>query len=293
MTAPETSQPPLPPLAPLPEDWSSALAVVAHPDDMEYGSAAAVARWTSQGKTVRYLLVTRGEAGIDGMEPQEAARVRTAEQIASCAAVGVGEPEFLDHPDGMISDAMRLRREIAAVIRRHRPDVVLTGSFREIFGPGMFNMADHRIVGLATLDAVRDAANRWVFRDLTGPDGTVLEPWSGVKFTALGGSMAASHAVDVSGFLDAGIASLTAHRAYLAGLGGGPDAETLVRMMAGFGAPRFGGVPCCTFEVVGLPFRMPGADQSDAGPNAEADSPTASPAEVATAAEAEAQAVDF
>jgi LmbE family N-acetylglucosaminyl deacetylase len=246
-----------PPLKPLPEDWNSALAVVAHPDDMEYGSAAAVARWTSQGKTVRYLLATRGEAGIDSMDPAEAARVRTAEQIAACAAVGVGEPEFLDHPDGVISDAMRLRREIARAIRIYRPDVVLTGSHREIFGPGIFNMADHRVVGLAALDAVRDAANRWVFPDLTGPDGAVLAPWPGVRFTAVGGSSAASHAVDVSDHLAAGVASLRAHAAYLAGLGYRADPETMVPMFAGFSSARFGGVPCCAFEVIGLPFDMP------------------------------------
>lgn len=254
MTTPEMSPSPL---QPLPEDWSSALAVVAHPDDMEYGSAAAVARWTSQGKTVRYLLATRGEAGIDAMDPEEAARVRTAEQIAACAAVGVGEPEFLDHPDGVISDAMRLRREIARAIRIHRPDVVITGSHRDMFGPGIFNMADHRIVGLAVLDAVRDAANRWVFRDLTGPDGAVLEPWSGVRFTAVGGSLAASHAVDVSDHLAAGVASLRAHAAYLDGLGYEADPEKMIPMFAGFASARFGGVPCCAFEVVGLPFQMP------------------------------------
>ena len=55
-------------LQPLPEDWQTALAVVAHPDDLEYGTASAVARWTSQGKKVVYLMITRGEAGIDSMD---------------------------------------------------------------------------------------------------------------------------------------------------------------------------------------------------------------------------------
>ncbi|MCZ6866537.1 MAG: PIG-L family deacetylase, partial [Chloroflexi bacterium] len=60
-----------PRLETLPEDWNKALAVAAHPDDLEYGTASAIARWTSQGKEVVYLLVTRGEAGIDGMTPEE------------------------------------------------------------------------------------------------------------------------------------------------------------------------------------------------------------------------------
>ena len=76
-------------LEPLPEDWDTALAVVAHPDDMEYGAASAVARWTAQGKHVAYLLVTRGEAGIDALPPDECARVREAEERASAAVVGV------------------------------------------------------------------------------------------------------------------------------------------------------------------------------------------------------------
>src|SRR5688500_15524464 len=76
-------------LEPLPEDWERALAVVAHPDDMEYGAASAVARWTAQGKQIAYVLVTDGEAGIQTMDPTEAGPLRRDEQRASCAAVGV------------------------------------------------------------------------------------------------------------------------------------------------------------------------------------------------------------
>ncbi|MFD0851679.1 PIG-L deacetylase family protein, partial [Actinomadura adrarensis] len=54
-------------MEPVPEDWERALAIVAHPDDLEYGCSAAIAKWTSQGKHVVELLATRGEAGIDGM----------------------------------------------------------------------------------------------------------------------------------------------------------------------------------------------------------------------------------
>ena len=80
----------------------------------------ALARWAAAGKRITYLLATRGEAGIDAVSPKEARKIRTQEQIASCGAVGVRRLEFLDHPDGVIFDTMRLRREIAAAIRRHR-----------------------------------------------------------------------------------------------------------------------------------------------------------------------------
>jgi LmbE family N-acetylglucosaminyl deacetylase len=111
-------------LEPLPEDWGSALAIVAHPDDMEYGAASAVARWTDQGKHVAYLLVTRGEAGIDSMAPEEVIPVRADEQRRSCAAVGVDTLEFLDHRDGLVTEGLDLRRDLVAAVRRHRPDVL-------------------------------------------------------------------------------------------------------------------------------------------------------------------------
>jgi len=105
----------------LPEDWNRALAVVAHPDDMEYGSAAAVARWTGQGKHITYCMVTSGEAGIDGLTPAEAGPLREQEQLAACAAVGVSECDFLRLPDGILEYGVPLRRTLAEVVRRHRP----------------------------------------------------------------------------------------------------------------------------------------------------------------------------
>ena len=151
------------PLDELPEDWERALAIVAHPDDLEYGGSSAVARWTRQGKHVAYLLASKGEAGIDSMEPDECARVRMAEQRDSAAVVGVTDVEFLDHPDGTIEYGLPLRRDLAAAIRRSRPDLVIAVNHRETYGGTYLNMADHRVVGQATIDAVRDAANRWVF----------------------------------------------------------------------------------------------------------------------------------
>ena len=125
------------PFEPLPEDWSRALCVVAHPDDMEFGAAAAVARWTGQGKEVVYCMVTSGEAGIDGMEPEECRRVREAEQVASAQVVGVPVVEFLGQPDGIVEYGVPLRRAIAHVVRRHRPEVVITGNFRDTFGQSL------------------------------------------------------------------------------------------------------------------------------------------------------------
>jgi LmbE family N-acetylglucosaminyl deacetylase len=211
-----TEQPLPPPLTPVDEDWERALCVVAHPDDIEYGGAAAIARWTKQGKTVVYCMVTSGEAGIDGLHPDECRAVREAEEIESARIVGVDEVEFLGLPDGILEYGVDLRRAIAGSVRRHRPDIVITGNFQETWGGKNFNQADHIAVGRATIDAVRDAGNRWIFNEqLT--DG--LEPWGGVRQVWAFGSPGAEHGVDTTDTFEAGVESLQAHAAYIEGLG--------------------------------------------------------------------------
>ena len=175
MTAPE-------PFEPLTEDWQRALAVVAHPDDLEFGAAAAIARWTGQGKEIAYCLLTSGEAGIDGLPPAESKPVREAEQIESARIVGVDVVEFLGQPDGILEYGVALRREITRAIRRHRPEIVITNNFRSTWdGASALNQADHMSTGRATLDACRDAANRWIFPDAG-------EPWAGVRQVAMANS---------------------------------------------------------------------------------------------------------
>lgn len=236
-------------LMPLPEDWSRALAVVAHPDDLEYGVASAVARWTGQGKEITYLLVTSGEAGIDSMPPDECARIRQEEERRSAAVVGVDTVEFLDHPDGLVQADLGLRRDLTAAIRRHRPEVILSINFRETFPHGGFNHADHRNTGLAVLDAVRDAANRWLFVGVGG------EPWDGVRFAAFGSSPQATHGVDVTDHIDRGIASLEEHRAYLDALPPGTpgtDPDPFLRGMAAQTGPALGVDLAVAFEAIDL-----------------------------------------
>src|SRR5436309_6674636 len=99
-------------MEPLPEDWNRALAVVAHPDDLEYGVASAIARWTGQGKHVVYALATSGEAGIQGLAPAECGPLREDEERRSAAVVGVHDVEFLGHVDGVIEYGLPLRRDI-------------------------------------------------------------------------------------------------------------------------------------------------------------------------------------
>lgn len=237
-------------LAAMPQDWRRGLAIAAHPDDLEYGAAGAVATWTVAGCELSYLLVTRGEAGIDTMPPEQAGPVREAEQRASAAEVGVTSVEFLGYGDGTVEHGPALRRDLARAIRQHRPELVITLNHHDTWGPGRWNSADHRAVGRAVLDAVADAGNRWIFPALTEEG---LEPWSGVRWIAAAGSPQATHAVDVSDTFQRAIASLAAHHAYLAALADETpeqQARTFLDWVTAANAPRFGGRPALAFELL-------------------------------------------
>jgi LmbE family N-acetylglucosaminyl deacetylase len=236
-------------LEPMPTDWTRALAIAAHPDDLEYGAAAAIAAWTKAGKDVRYLLVTRGEAGIDGIAPAECGPLREREQVDGAAKVGVSVVEFLNHADGVVEHNLGLRRDLSAAIRRHQPELVVLGNFADSWPGGGWNSPDHRNTGRAAMDAIGDAGNRWIFPDLAEGG---FAPWNGVRYVAIGGSPKASHAVDITDTFDDGVASLEAHRAYLDGLGDHPmaDARGFLEWLASMNAPRFGDRLATSFELI-------------------------------------------
>lgn len=127
----------------------------------EIACSAAVAAWTDGGREVTYVLATRGEAGIDTLAPATCGPLREREQRAGAAVVGVGTEEFLGHRDGVIEYAPAPRRDIAAVIRRHRPELVLTLNHHDTWGDVTWNTPDHIAIGWATLNAAADAGNRW------------------------------------------------------------------------------------------------------------------------------------
>jgi LmbE family N-acetylglucosaminyl deacetylase len=208
----------------MPDDWQRALVVAAHPDDIEYGLAAAVSAWTTAGKEVHYLLATRGEAGMAGVRPDEAGPLREEEERRSAAVVGVSEVEFLDHRDGVLVAGPELRRDLAAAIRRHRPQLVVTGFFGATWSPpgvspGYLNSPDHRALGQCVLDAVADASNEWIFPDLTE------EPWRGVTYVAVSEMLDPPHEVDVAAEVEKAVASLREHRRYLELLSDAPVEE--------------------------------------------------------------------
>src|SRR5699024_514126 len=239
-------------LTPLNEDFSRALVIVAHPDDVEFGAASAIARWTRQGKTIRYCMVTSGEAGIDSLPPDECRPLREAEQRESARIVGVEDVDFLGFPDGTVTYSLELRAAMAHQIRLHRPEIVITGNFRESCGGQMPNQADRSAVGHATIDAVRDAGNRWIYQDqLTGG----LEPWSGVRAVWAAGSPDADHGVDITATFQAGVQSLNAHRADIDGLGWEEfNPEEMLESAARPAGARLGVTYGAAFEVFTMQF---------------------------------------
>jgi len=242
----------MPDLEPVDESWTTALCVVAHPDDLEFGAAAAVARWTDQGKTVVYAMVTSGEAGIDGMDPAEARQIREAEERESAKIVGVDTVDFLGLADGVLEYGVGLRRAICAAVRRHRPEIVITNNFRDTWGGQAINQSDHIATGRATLDAVRDAGNRWVFHEQIA-DG--LERWGGVRQVWAASSPEGKHAVETTETFERGVASLAAHKAYIDGLGWELfDPAEFLESGARQAGTRFGVPMATTFEVFSTGF---------------------------------------
>jgi len=182
-------------LRPFPADWKSAVVLMPHPDDPEYGCSAAVAKWTSTGKTVRYVFGCRGEAGIAGMAPEETGSVREAEQRRAAAIVGVDDVVFWNFPDGNIRNTAELRAAIADELTVRKPDVALTVYGGPEWAPGAPNQRDHMEFAAAVAGAYQGLADppRWLFAN--GPGGT--------------------HAETVDGFVDVAVESLAAHQKYL------------------------------------------------------------------------------
>lgn len=219
------------------------LCVVAHPDDMEYGGSAAVARWIGNGATVTYLLLTRGEAGMREMEPAEVAALRQNEQQQACDTVGVQKLLFLDEPDGMMEHSLSLRKKIARVIRQVKPDTLMVTNWSEMVPWGL-NQADHRVAGLATVDAARDADNPWVHRELETEE--ILPAW-GASRLVIHGSAEPDHAIELNAEnVERAVASLHCHEAYLAALPGHPDPREMIT-----GLTRAGG------EAADVEFALP------------------------------------
>jgi LmbE family N-acetylglucosaminyl deacetylase len=219
---------------------SRILLINAHPDDVDFGAAGTVARWTDAGIEVVYCVVTDGDAG--GSDPtvsrSDMAALRRGEQTEAARQVGVHDVRFLGYPDGRVEATLDLRRDLARVIRQVRPDRVVCPSPERNYVRLGIGHPDHRAVGSAALDAVYpDARNPFAFPELLSDEG--LEAWT-VREVWISGTATPTHYVDVTQTFPRKIAALFAHVSQISGRDGLEDflRERLARAAAQGGLPE-------------------------------------------------------
>lgn len=189
----------------------SAMIIVAHPDDIEFGCAGTAARWAQAGSRVIYVLVTSGDVGIakPGMTKAMATEIREEEQRAAAAVVGVTEVIFLREPDGMVENNIALRKRLVAEIRRYKPEVVICGDPTAVFVDSSYiNHPDHRATAGAAIDAVFPAAGQPnLFEDLADEGLSAHK----VRKVYINGFGSGDVYVNISDTIDLKIAALRKH----------------------------------------------------------------------------------
>jgi LmbE family N-acetylglucosaminyl deacetylase len=223
-----------------------ALAVFAHPDDVDFGAAATVARWVRDGWDVRYVCVTRGQKGAwdAHMDVAEYGALREAEQRAAADVVGVRDVTFLDWMDSEVFDSLDLRRALSREFRRHRPHRLLTMVPDPLPTDRFVNHPDHRVVGQAALDiTMTGGTTASIFPELLGEG---LEPWRELEQTWLMGPAVKPTPVDVTETVDQKLAAIRCHRSQI----GDRDVETLVRQRLRDQGRVFGLRYAETFRVI-------------------------------------------
>jgi len=221
----------------MPDDEAGRILIItAHPDDVDFGAAGSVARWTDEGREVAYCIVTNGEAG--GSDPTisraEMASIRQAEQTAAAKIVGVSDLRFLGYPDGALELSIDLRRDISREIRQFRPDRVVCQSPERSFTRIYASHPDHLAAGEAALDAVYpDARNPFAHPSIAD-----LEPWV-VPEVWLMTHAEANRWVDITDQIDRKVSALLAHESQMA------DAASMGDRMRAWGAAQAaaGGLP--------------------------------------------------
>jgi len=193
----------------------SVMAIVAHPDDIEFSDAGTLARWSRAGTRICYVICTSGEVGIvePGMTTQRAGEIREAEQRAAAEIVGAQEVVFLREPDGMLQPTLDLRKKLVREIRRFKPEVVMCGDPTVVWaGDDYINHPDHRAAATAALDATFPAAGQPnLFEDLAAEGLTAHKP----RKVYVSGWDYADVYVNIDETIEIKIAALRAHKSQM------------------------------------------------------------------------------
>jgi LmbE family N-acetylglucosaminyl deacetylase len=198
------------------ETPGAVLAVYAHPDDADVGCGGTLARWAKGGTVVHLIVCTDGGKGTSDarVQPKKLVKQRAAELEASSALIGLTSVDNLGFRDGELTDSEEFRRTLVARVRDLRPDVVCGHDPTAIFfGQDYFNHRDHRILGLALLDAVAPAAALPNYFPDAGPPHQV-------STVLLSGTLEPDDWVDVSDTIETKAAAVECHRSQFAGQSG-------------------------------------------------------------------------
>jgi LmbE family N-acetylglucosaminyl deacetylase len=195
-----------------------AMSIHAHPDDQEFTVGGTLAKWGRAGCEIVTVCITRGGAGSNKYTPLDMTRealvsIREDEQREACRILGVTETIFLDYEDGMLEPSIAMRRDLTRLIRRHRPEVVLTGDPTvRFYGTTYMNHPDHRVASDVALDAVfPSAGTRLIFPELLAEG---LEPHE-VRQVYIHGAERPDTYVDIAETLDVKLAALRAHKSQM------------------------------------------------------------------------------
>jgi LmbE family N-acetylglucosaminyl deacetylase len=209
------------------------MAVVAHPDDVEFNFGGTIAKWADEGRQVVYVIVTRGDKGSDDttMTPARLAEVRAQEQRAAAAFLGATTVEFLGYDDGGLEPTLAVRRDIARQIRRHRPERLVTTDPLTIYTDRYIQHPDHLAVAQAALAATYPARDRLTFPELLDEG---LEP-HGVAEVYVYGAADADLWVDIGPLLERKKQALRLHRSQIS--------EEFLAVMEGIARQTAAGAP--------------------------------------------------
>jgi LmbE family N-acetylglucosaminyl deacetylase len=213
---------------------ASVLACYAHPDDPEVSCGGTLARWTAAGAEVHTVVCTSGDKGSSdpATDPADLVSRRAREVAAAAELVGLAGHHLLGHPDGELENGVHLRRELVALVRQLRPQVVVCPDPQAVlFGQDYYNHLDHRVVGWAALDAVAPAAALPLYFPETGPPHQV-------EVVYLSGTLEPDVWVDVSTTLDVKLDAVLCHRSQLTETG--EWLRTVIRQRAEEGGRQAG-----------------------------------------------------
>ncbi len=189
----------------------SALAIYAHPDDIDFSCAGTLARWAKSGTRIGYLVLTSGEVGIaePGMSKVKAASIREAEQQEAAKIIGAEKVLFLREPDGLLEPSIDLRRKVVREIRQFRPEVIICGDPTVVWsGETYINHPDHRAAATIALDATFPAAGQPnLFQELEQEGLSAHKP----RKVYVSGRQEVSQYINVTDTIDLKIGALRAH----------------------------------------------------------------------------------